>query len=93
MNLLVNPYSSQVLPTEGTTELLSLSESGNFEVHLPANLKDHQNELEILLCKVFTGRPKSEGNLALARQMSINWCISKCKQNGLSVEKILEQLS
>jgi len=86
-------FSSTLMPTDGTMQLLSVSESGGFVVSLPAQLKPHQLELEALLGRVFTGRPRSEGNLALARQMSINWCISKCKQTGQSVEHCLQELS
>lgn len=86
-------HFTNTMPTEGTIELLSVSENGGFVVSLPDTLRDHQDELERLLGKVFTGRPTSAGNLALARQMSINWCISKCKQTGQSVDKCLEFLS
>ena len=70
--------------------LLSVSPQGGFVLSLPADLQDYQGELECLLGKVFSGRPTSAGNLALAKQMSINWCVSKCKQTGLSVDKCLE---
>jgi hypothetical protein len=59
---------------------------------LPPNLQTYQPELEGLLGKVFSGRPTSAGNLALAKQMSINWCVSKCKQTGMSVDKCLEMI-
>jgi hypothetical protein len=56
-------------------------------------LKDHQNELELLLSKVFRGKVNSPDSLALARQMSINWCVLKCKQTGQSVEQCMDFLS
>jgi hypothetical protein len=77
-------------PTQNTLGLLSVSPQGGFILSLPADLRDYQGELECLLGKVFSGRPTSAGNLALAKQMSINWCVSKCKQTGLSVDKCLE---
>ncbi len=78
---------------DGLHRLLSVSESGGFVLSLPANLQDYQGELEGLLGKVFSGRPTSPGNLALAKQMSINWCVSKCKQTGISVDRVLEMIS
>ncbi|MBI5176137.1 MAG: hypothetical protein SFV17_06580 [Candidatus Obscuribacter sp.] len=93
MSTMLGQYSTSVMPTTGTAELLSVSESGAFVVSLPPALKAHQWELENLLGKFFNGRPTSAGNLALARQLSINWCISKCKQTGQSVDKCLEHLS
>ncbi|MBK7748364.1 MAG: hypothetical protein IPP57_07355 [Candidatus Obscuribacter sp.] len=93
MSTALGQYATHIMPTEGTMELLSVSENGQYVVSLPATLKDHQQELERLLGKVFTGRPTSANNLALARQMSINWCISKCKQTGQSIDKCLETLA
>jgi len=77
---------------EGLLTLLSVSESGGFVLSLPPNLKTYQPELEGLLGKVFSGRPTSAGNIALAKQMSINWCVSKCKQTGMSVDRCLEMI-
>ncbi|MBU6454210.1 MAG: hypothetical protein KGS72_20695 [Cyanobacteria bacterium REEB67] len=78
---------------DNALRLLSVSESGGFVLSLPPSLKDYQPELEGLLGKVFSGRPTSAGNLALAKQMSINWCVSKCKQTGMSVDKCLEMIN
>lgn len=91
MSTLTGQYATSVMPSAGTSELLSVSD-GHFIVKLPDTLKDHQDELERLLGKVFMGKT-SETNLALARQMSINWCLSKCKQNGISVDKCLDYLA
>jgi hypothetical protein len=80
------------MANDGLHTLLSVSESGGFVLSLPPNLQDYQPELEGLLGKVFSGRPTSPVNLALAKQMSINWCVSKCKQTGLSVDRCLEMI-
>lgn len=84
--------ATATLTDDRLISLLSVSESGGFVLSLPANLKDYQPELEGLLGKVFSGRPTSAGNLALAKQMSINWCVSKCKQTGMSVDRCLEMI-
>ena len=94
----MNTIAQTVLPhppalaEEAMPRLLSVSENGAFVLSLPANLKDYQPELEGLLGKVFSGRPRSPNNLALAKQMSINWCVSKCKQAGISVDMCLEMI-
>jgi hypothetical protein len=77
----------------GIDGMLQLSDSGQFLLSVPPVLKDHQNELEMLLSKVFRGKVNSPDSLALARQMSINWCVLKCKQTGQSVEQCMEFLS
>lgn len=69
--------------------ILSVSSSGSWIVRLPPVLRDQQSELESLLLKVFADRPRSDENVALARQMSLNWCVSKCKKSGLSFEETL----
>ena len=63
-------------------DILSESEAGSWVIKLPPLLSKHQGELEHLLGKVFSGRPSSKENFALAQQMSLNWCFSKCKQYG-----------
>jgi hypothetical protein len=70
-------------------EILSAADNGGWVLRLPASLKAHQPELEQLLGNVFSGRPSSSENLALAQQMSLNWCASKCRQNGLTLEDCL----
>lgn len=89
--MLVN--TPRVVPpaTESDTGsgILSVSASGSWIVRLPPVLRDQQAELESLLLKVFADRPRSDENVALARQMSLNWCVSKCKKSGLSFEECL----
>lgn len=72
-------------------EILSPSDSGGWILRLPPSLKVHQSELEQLLGKVFSGRPSSNENLALAQQMSLNWCVSKCKQSGRSLDDCMSE--
>lgn len=74
---------------ESQNEIVSVSETGSWILSLPPTLIEHQPELERLLFKVFNNLPKSEHNVQLARQMSLNWCVSKCKQNGLRFEDCL----
>lgn len=88
MNTLQERCQSQ----SGIETMLKLSDNGQFLLSLPPLLKDHQGELEFLLGKVFRNKVNSPDSLALARQMSINWCLSKCKQTGQSVEQCMEYL-
>jgi hypothetical protein len=67
-------------------EILSQSEQGGWELRLPPTLQQHQSELEQLLGKVFSSRQGSLENLALAQQMSLNWCMSKCRAQGVRLE-------
>ncbi|HEY9772858.1 MAG TPA: hypothetical protein V6C81_03505 [Planktothrix sp.] len=69
-------------------EILSTSDNGNWVLSLPSSLRAHQSELEQLLGKVFSGTTSLE-NLALAQQMSLNWCASKCRQSGMSLDDCL----
>ncbi|MBS2007704.1 MAG: hypothetical protein JST01_11725 [Cyanobacteria bacterium SZAS TMP-1] len=84
--------ATTTMADDGLLTLLSVSESGGFVLSLPPSLQTYQPELEGLLGKVFSGRPTSAGNIALAKQMSINWCVSKCKQTGMSVDRCLEMI-
>ncbi|HEY9679761.1 MAG TPA: hypothetical protein V6C76_17290 [Drouetiella sp.] len=68
-------------------DILSESESGSWTLSLPPILSAHQAELEAMLSRVFSGRPSSKENFALAQQMSMNWCFSKCKQFGKALEE------
>jgi len=77
---------------DASAEIVSVSDCGSWILSLPADLKQHQPELERLLFKVFNNLPKSPDNVALAKQMSINWCVSKCKQNGLRFEDCLASI-
>ena len=82
----VNSY-----PDDSYLEILSQADNGGWVLRLPPSLKVHQSELEHLLGKVFSGRPSSLENLALAQQMSLNWCQSKCRQNGVSLDDCLTE--
>jgi hypothetical protein len=68
-------------------QIVSTSESGAFVLALPPRLKGDQSELEFMLGKVFSGRGSSPDNLALAQQLSLNWCESKARLHGLSFEE------
>lgn len=59
----------------------------SWSVELPPKLKVYQPELEALLGKVFAGRARRPENFALAQQLSLNWCLSKCRQVGISLEE------
>ena len=73
-------------PDDYYLAILSQADNGGWILDLPPSLQPHQPELEQMLGKVFTGRPSNTENLALAQQMSINWCLSKCRQNGWSFD-------
>ena len=69
---------------------MCLSDDGGWLLNLPAPLEKHQGELEQLLQKVFNRdseltRTAQLRNLALAQQMSLNWCVFKSRQIGLSL--------
>lgn len=65
-----------------------LSEDGSsWVVSLPPKLKVYQPELEALLGKVFADRRRRPENFLLAQQLSLNWCMSKCRQVGISIEE------
>ena len=65
-----------------------LSDNDNsWIVSLPPKLKDYQHELEALLLKVFADRRRRPENLPLAQQLSLNWCMSKCRQVGISMDE------
>lgn len=66
-------------------EILTQSGGSQWTLSLPPQLKSHQHELESLLSKVFRGRCSPE-NLPLAQQLSLNWCMSKCRQVGVSFD-------
>jgi hypothetical protein len=72
-------------------DILSESDSGHWVLRLPPMLAAHQHELEQMLGRVFSGRPNSKENFALAQQMSLNWCFSKCKQVGKPLEECLAE--
>jgi hypothetical protein len=71
--------------TDSCLDILS-AEGSSWVVSLPPTLQQYQSELEALIGKVFSQRQQPE-NLALAQQMSLNWCRSKCRQVGISFEE------
>ena len=71
-------------------DIVSSSGGGSWVLSLPANLKMYQGELEALLGNVFSRRQIHPENLALAQQMSLNWCLSKCREVGISLEDSFE---
>ena len=74
-------------------DILSQSNAGTWVLSLPPRLKPYQNEMEALIGKVFAGRPRSMENLELAQQMTLNWCISKCRKLGITIEESFQPLS
>ncbi len=82
---------AQTLPREEIAEdflsVISENGTGGYQVSLPPALSIYTEELERLLVKVFAGRPLRAENLELARQMSINWCLSKCREAGIKLEE------
>ena len=65
------------------TEILSQAASGAWILNLPTELRVYQTEIEELLSRVFDGK-RSHENFDLAKQMTINWCLSKYRKMGLS---------
>jgi hypothetical protein len=78
-------------PDDYYLEILSQADNGGWILRLPPSLKAQQPELEMLIDKVFSGRPSCRENLALAQQMSVNWCASKCRQRGVSLDDCLAE--
>jgi hypothetical protein len=68
-------------------DIVSQGEPDTWVRNLPPGLSAYQGELEGLLGKVFSGRPQSPQNLELAQQLTLNWCISKCRKIGIEVEE------
>jgi len=71
------------------SEVLSPAVGDGWELRLPPGLKPHESEIQALLGKVFAGRPMSRDNLELAQQMTLNWCTSKCRKLGITLEESL----
>lgn len=65
------------------TEVLILGSSGSWVLNLPKELHKHQVEIETLLGRVFSGKQSHE-NFMLAKQMTMNWCLSKYRKMGLN---------
>lgn len=92
MTIVSNPAPVSVPICEDSyLEILSQADCGNWVLSLPPGLRVHQQELEQLLGKVFAGRPHSQENLQLAKQMSLNWCFSKCRQTGVTMAQCYQQ--
>lgn len=53
--------------------------------NLPPGLSPYRSELEGLLGRVFKGGLHTPHNLELAQQMTLNWCVSKCRKIGIEV--------
>lgn len=62
--------------------------NNSWELNLPPRLRDHQPEIETLLSRVFSDRPHSADNLELAKQMTMNWCVSKWRKMGFPAEEL-----
>ncbi len=80
----------QLTSREAAVELIDIvfaNCTGTWELSLPPSLRMYQGELEALLGKVFSSRQMQPENLALAQQMSLNWCVSKCREVGISFEE------
>lgn len=71
---------------EDLMPIVSIAESGAYVLRLPRFLQADQIELEQMLNKLFAGHLTLPCNLALAQQLSLNWCASKAKKSGLSKE-------
>ena len=70
-------------------DILQDTGAGAWQVSLPPDLKVYESELEALLGKVFCERARMPENFPLAQQMSLNWCVSKCREVGISFEESL----
>ena len=64
--------------------IISISDKGCMVLSLPNFLQGEKLELEQMLNKVFVNRIDTPDNLALAEQLSINWCVSKARKTGLT---------
>jgi hypothetical protein len=89
MNTFANP-SVHLTTEDYFLNIITESDSG-WVLQLPDKLRAHQTELEELLGKVFACSPRSRENFALAQQLSLNWCFSKLRQAGMSVEDCWHQ--
>jgi hypothetical protein len=68
-------------------DILAPSHSGGWDLKLPPGLESYRSELEALLGKVFEGKGRSGANLELAQQMTLNWCMSKCRKLGIGLDE------
>lgn len=85
------PLASKTYATlESPSYFLDIVANGGSDawvLNLPPRLKAYQSEIESLLGRVFSGLPKSTDNLELAQQMTMNWCISKCRKIGINFDE------
>jgi hypothetical protein len=77
--------------TSSVVNILTQNAAGNWVLSLPSRMRDSQDELENLLARAFSGRPRCQSNLELAQQLTINWCISKCRKQGLPFEEFFPE--
>lgn len=78
---------NQPADLEGRLWLEILANNGADGMYqMPAQLQSHEGELELLLAKVFKGRQRGPENIDLARQMYLNWCLSKSRQLGITFD-------
>lgn len=83
----VAELKQQPADLEGRLWLEMLANNGADTMYqLPSQLRIHEAELEQLLGKVFRGRPRGPENIDLARQMYLNWCLSKSNQLGITFD-------
>jgi hypothetical protein len=66
--------------------ILTKSETGSWILSLPPLLRPNQDELEMMLIRVFSDKRSASQNLELAQQLSLNWCSSQALKKGLSLE-------
>jgi hypothetical protein len=71
--------------------ILTKAECGSWVVSLPPLLLANQDELKKMLVSMFADKKSSGENLALAQQLSLNWCASKAFKQGLSLEECWRQ--
>ncbi len=70
-------------------DIVSVDETGTWIVCFPGTvphiLQPHKIELEEILDRVFSNCSNPASNLALARQLAINWCQQKGRELGVKV--------
>lgn len=71
-------------PASYFANIVAPGSADSWVLNLPPRLRMYQSEIEGLLGKVFSGRPRSADNIELAQQMTLNWCISKCQKIGIN---------
>jgi len=83
----VAELKQQPADLEGRFWLEILASNCNDGIYqLPACLREHEGELQLLMAKVFRGRSRGPENIDLARQMYLNWCLSKSNQLGITFD-------